>query len=134
MKDGFSVLTREGAFEQGLFYFSRRTKTTSSVAVAYRGHILLPPAIEVCEGYVFTGVCLSTGDCLPPSLGRHPPGQTPLRGQTHPHTPCPVHAGIHPPAQCRLEYGQQAGGMHPTGMHSCSIMWGVAECDWGAPA
>ena len=25
MKDGFSVLTREGAFEQGLFYVSRRT-------------------------------------------------------------------------------------------------------------
>ena len=24
-------------------------------------HLLLPPANEVCEGYVFTGVCLSTG-------------------------------------------------------------------------
>ena len=24
-------------------------------------HRLLPPANEVCEGYVFTGVCLSTG-------------------------------------------------------------------------
>ena len=36
------------------------------------------------------------------------------------HTPCPVHAGIHPsPAQCMLGYSQQAGGMHPTGMHSC---------------
>ena len=23
-------------------------------------HIFLPPANEVCEGYVFTGVCLST--------------------------------------------------------------------------
>ena len=23
--------------------------------------IFLPPANEVCEGYVFTGVCLSTG-------------------------------------------------------------------------
>ena len=23
---------------------------------------LLPPANEVCEGYVFTGVCLSTGE------------------------------------------------------------------------
>ena len=23
--------------------------------------VLLPPANEVCEGYVFTGVCLSTG-------------------------------------------------------------------------
>ena len=25
---------------------------------------LLPPANEVCEGYVFTGVCLSTGACM----------------------------------------------------------------------
>ena len=25
----------------------------------------LPPANEVCEGYVFTGVCLSMGGCLP---------------------------------------------------------------------
>ena len=61
--------------------------------------LLLPPANEVCEGYVFTGVCLSMGvgvilfasgprggiylwswGCLP-----HTPGQTPA---------CPVHAGI----------------------------------------
>ena len=33
-------------------------------------------------------------------LGRHPPAQT-------------------PPGQCMLGYGQQAGGMHPSGMHSC---------------
>ena len=51
-----------------------------------------------------------------PPLGRpppwaDPPGQTPL---------CPVHAGIHtPPAQCKLGYGQQAGGMYPIEMHSC---------------
>ena len=53
----------------------------------------LPPANEVCEGYVFTDVCLSTGGVCPiacwiPSpphrhpqtdtpLGRHPLGQTP---------------------------------------------------------
>ena len=32
---------------------------------------LLPPANEVCEGYVFTPVCLSTGvgDCLGPDPG-----------------------------------------------------------------
>ena len=41
------------------------------------------------------------GECLPP------PGQIP---------PPP---GRHPPAQCVLGYGQQVGGMHPTGMHSC---------------
>ena len=86
---------------------------------------LLPPANEVCEGYVFIGVCLSTGGvsasgpggCLPPPpqadtpLGKHAPGQTPLPqgkhplnrhppGQTHP-TPLPS-AGIHtpPPNAC----------------------------------
>ena len=37
------------------------------------------------------------------------------------HPPCPVHAEIDPPAQCMLGYGQQAGGMHPTGMHSCYV-------------
>ena len=70
----------------------------------------LPPANEVCEGYVFTGVCLSTGGVSAPlhvgihnPLGRHPPlVDTPL--------------GRH---QCMLGYGQQAGGTHPTGMHSC---------------
>ena len=44
----------------------------------------------------------------------------------------PLHAGIHtqgrhstprhPPAQCMLGYGQQAGGTHPTGMHSCTCL------------
>ena len=43
---------------------------------------LLPPANEVCEGYVFTGVCLSTGGCLPHTpLGRNPRGQTPPVGR-----------------------------------------------------
>ena len=74
------------------------------------------------------------------------PRQTPPR-QTPPH---PVHAGIHPPAQCMLGYtpplpsaycdthtppvqcmlgyGQQAGSTHPTGMHSCFIMIPKQEC------
>ena len=47
-------------------------------------HFLLPPANEVCEGYVFTGVCLSTGGGLPHCmLGYTPPGQN-LPGQTPP--------------------------------------------------
>ena len=81
---------------------------------------LLPPGNEVCEGYVFTGVFLSTGGgggvvsasgpggvfATPPGqtspghthtpLFRHPwtdtPGQTHTPGQT---PPCTVHAGIH---------------------------------------
>ena len=34
--------------------------------------VLLPPANEVCEGYVFTGVCLSTGGvCVVAPVGGH---------------------------------------------------------------
>ena len=104
---------------------------------------LLAPANEVCKGYVFTGVYLSTRgsgcgrhpprQAYPPGQahlpGRHPtrqvpPGQVhplgrypragtpPLPGQTHPHS----RAGTPP-----LADGQQAGGTHPTGMHSCLI-------------
>ena len=70
-----------------------------------------------------------TAQCM---VGYTPPAQCML-GYT---PPCPVHAGIYtpqcmlgytpaqctlgytPPAQCMLGYGQQAGGTHPTGMHS----------------
>ena len=58
---------------------------------------LLPPTNEVCEGYVFTGVRLSTP--LPSACW-----------------------DTHPPAQCMLGYGKQAGSTHPTGMHSC-LLW-----------
>ena len=63
-----------------------------------------------------------------------PWADTPLWADTPPgrHPTCPVHAGIHTllsspcwdthsPVQCMLGYGQQAGGMHPTGMHSCLL-------------
>ena len=53
---------------------------------------LLPPANEVCEGYVFTGVCLSKG--IPDHPDKHPlpetppsqtpPRHTPLSGETPP--------------------------------------------------
>ena len=123
------------AHRSGIFWFHLLRKTCRPR--------FLPPANEVCEGYVmlgyvFTGVCLSTGGCLPHCmlgytppwagthpLGRHPPGQTPP-------TPCPdTPLGRHPPAQCMLGYththpaqgmlgyGQQAGSTHLTGMYSC---------------
>ena len=54
-----------------------------------------------------------------PPLGRHlqadTPGQTPP-GQT---PPAQCMLGYTPCAQCMLGYGQQADGMHPTGMHYC---------------
>ena len=75
------------------------------------------------------------------SLGRHPPRHTPLgrhpSGQTHPlsstywdtHTPLSSACwDTHPPVQCMLGYGQQAGSMHPTGMHSCSEFFFSWKC------
>ena len=47
-----------------------------------------------------------------PTLGRYTPRQVHPR-QVHP--PGQIHT---PQPQCMLGYGQQAGGMHPTGMHS----------------
>ena len=61
---------------------------------------LLPPANEVCEGYVFTGVCLSRGGCLPHSmLGYTPSRDTRARHPLPPGTrgrPPPTR-GRHPP-------------------------------------
>ena len=96
--------------------------------------LLLLPANEVCEGYVFTGVCLSTGVLPYCMLGytlqdqkQTPPRQTPPGTRSrHPQVDNPL--GIHPllgrqpppPVQCMLGYDQQVGGTHPTGIQSCS--------------
>ena len=66
------------------------------------------------QGNIFTGVCLFTWEeCIPACNGQ---GWTPPRdthpGQTTPDTPL----GRHPtPPEMTIE----AGGTHPTGMHSC---------------
>ena len=93
----------------------------------------LPPANEVCEGYVFTGVCASmrrvsasapgfrgVSDTSPGQTppGRHPLGRHPPWADTPPgrHPPLGRHPpGRHPP----WADSQQAGSTHPTGMHSC---------------
>ena len=66
-------------------------------------YLYLPPATELGQGNVFTGICDSV----------------------HRGVPASVHAGIPPPPEqsTRTEYagryGQRAGGTHPTGMQSC---------------
>ena len=89
---------------------------------------LLPPANKVCEGYVFTRVCLSTGGGVPGQV-RHP-GQvlppwagTPPRQVQPPGQASPLEEAPPPRAVHAGRYGQQAGGMHPTGMHSCAICY-----------
>ena len=66
------------------------------------------------EGYVFTRVCqsfCSQGGIWPITCWDTPPrpeaGTPRSRNPPEADTPCAVHAG---------RYGQQAGGMHPTGM------------------
>ena len=89
----------------------------------------LPPANKVCEGYVFTPVCHFVHGGYLGLIRYTPPAGTPPWAGTPPgrHTPWQVPSGqVHPPArytpwQCMLGYGQQAGGTHPTGMHSCFI-------------
>ena len=48
-------------------------------------------------------------------------------------SPCPVHAGIPPPAQYMLGYGQQAGGTHPTRMHSCFGFFRLFASEFSLP-
>ena len=66
----------------------------------------LPPANEVCEGYVFTSVCLSTvGECLPHCMLGYTPHQD--QRQTPPpsrHPPESRHPPRirHTPPQCML--------------------------------
>ena len=89
-------------------------------------HLLLP-AMKLWQGYVFTCVCDSVhrgesasvhaGIAEPPRsrLPRSRPSRSrhPTRSR-HPQEQipsCTVHAG---------RYSQQAGGMHSTGMHTCS--------------
>ena len=109
----------------------------------------LPPANEVCEGYVFTPVCQSFCSQGGEYLGRYPPGTRypsdqvhppwdqvhPLQDQVHPlrtrytpqdqvHPPgtryTPLGPGTPPPQAVHAgRYGQQVGGEHSTGMHSC---------------
>ena len=75
-------------------------------------YLFLPPANEVCKGYVFPGACLSTrggGVCdrYPPLADTHP-------GQTLPWADTPSLSrhparGDTPPGQCMLGYSQQTG-------------------------
>ena len=123
-------------------------------------YVFLPCANEVWGKVIFSVACVKnsvhrggTSSSTPPPragtpnppgqvppgrypLGRYPPGLIPpghlppghryTPGQVHPWAgtpPGPVHAG---------RYGQQAGGTHPTGMHSCYTC--VSFCSHGGLA
>ena len=106
--------------------FSGKYKHVSSKKgdIPYTVTNVYRPQRKLREGNVFTPVCHSVhkgrvsasgsgGGCLPLGPGGvHPPGQTPPR-QTPPWAD--THLGRHPPVEMTIE----AGGTHPTGMHSC---------------
>ena len=83
---------------------------------------LLPPTNEVCEGNVFTGVCLSTGGGMHGrkgvwrggayvAWGAYVAGGHAWQGA------CVVAGGV-----CMAgETATAAGGTHPTGIHSCFV-------------
>ena len=98
------------------------------------GYFYRPPN-EVCKGYVFTGVCLSTGGVCPIACwdtpeadtkpeadtplgpeadippGRHPLGRSPWADTPRVDTPRQTPWADNPPVQCMLGYGQQAGAV-----------------------
>ena len=89
-------------------------------------HIYRPQ--RSCEGYVFTGVCLSTwGGGVPDQV--HPPGTryTPQTRYTPLGPGTPPRDQVHPPGTRYTPPDQMhprdtataADGTHPTGMHSC---------------
>ena len=100
--------------------------------------LILSPANEVWGKVIFLhlSVILFTGGKY---LGRYPRADTPpgryTPWQVHPRAGAPpwqvhpwqVPPGRYPPGrylrQCMLGYGQQAGGTHPTGMHSCFLFF-----------
>ena len=99
----------------------------------YSSNFLLPPANEVCEGYVFTGVCLSTE-----GGGVHGRGRHVWQGGMHGRGVCV--AGGHVWRRglgwgCALQGGMcMAGGMHGGGharqgacMVGACMAWG---CVW----
>ena len=88
------------------------------------------PQTNLRKGNVFSSVCL---EFCPQRRGVYTPQAyipwadiPPSRHPSLPsacwdtHTPLASACWDTPPAQCMLGYGQQAGGTHPTGMHSCS--------------
>ena len=76
--------------------------------------ILLPPENDVCEGYVFTGVCLPTGGGGMRGGGRAcVVGAGGMRGRGA----CVVGRGV------VWHAWQKRRPLHPTGMHSCCYIF-----------
>ena len=106
---GLPIITLRVCPFESLFPCHFSTIFFNNTTYAFLGSVIIRKTLQILvttrkrslgQGNIFTPVILSTGGG---GVGRYTPGTryTPLRA---------VHAG---------RYGQQAGGTHPTGMHSC---------------
>ena len=76
------------------------------------------PQTKLQKGNVFTSVCQ---EFFPQgSVCQTPPGQTPPLGQTPPWADTPWHT---PQADTPQQMATAADGTHPTGMHSCCLLF-----------
>ena len=102
-----------------LWWFVYADFTWMCQSLTVHSHLRFTTRLRLCThfyhpqqsyGKVMFYTCLSfcsQGGVCNTLLSRHPP------------TPEQTPPGQTPPMQCMLGYGQQAGGTHPTGMHSC---------------
>ena len=96
-----------------LVYRNLQNKTTKIIT-------FLPPATKLRQGNIFTPVSHSVhreGVC------QSPRADTPQQTPPSRHLPPSACWDTPSSAQCMLGYGQQAGGTHPTGMHSCFFVF-----------
>ena len=100
----FELLHSPNTSWQGGSRISKRRGTNSRDGCA---NLLLPPANEVCECYVFTGVC----QCLFKGAG-----YACIRGV---HGGACVAGGVRDGGVRGRRDGHCSGRTHPTGMHSC---------------
>ena len=86
-----------------------------SISLGFR--FLLPPANVVCEGYVFTGVCLSTGGSGSPSWGGvlHPGGVFSIQGGCSPSRGGLLPGGFSIRGGSPSRGVLHLGGLHPGG-------------------
>ena len=93
-----------------------------AVAIRLKCLLITTRKQSLGQGNIFRSVCQEF--C---SQGGGVPGQVPPWDQVHPtRTRCTPQDQIHPLGAVHAgRYGQQAGGTHPTGMHSCLVMYSV---------
>ena len=103
------------------------------------GKTFLPPTNDVCEGYVFTGVCLSTGEVSVWAGGLCPWGSVSrgsLSGVLCPGVLCPwgsLSRAVSVICQGDATRMVTCGGTYPTGMHSCFkgiSQWRIQYIQW----